>query len=440
MAEAPRVLISYAHSDDHTSAVLTLADRLRSDGLDAWIDQYEQAPPAGWRAWMEDQLRRADFVLIVASERYRGRAESSGPLEVGRGVRFESTLILDDLYEAGMWNVKYVPVVLLEADRDQVPAPLRSYQRYSLYHPGAYERLLRHLTGQPATPAPPVGPRRRLPPRTRAPIFRDGEPSRSSSSWSDSPISVKTGLGLSKGDDEPETVDAGSIPRETTTRGHGPWGALSVETGQDDVQDVPPEDRPNPFDPWTPAVPPRFQGRGSELRRLEKALDTGFGVSIVGDGRIGKSSLLRTWQGRLAAAGRMVRYLDGQGSEGASMAAFVAKAVRKPAAEIPHDPDGAADVLATWVDGAGNGLRPVLLVDELDSLPERFEPRFFERLRNLIGRLVLYENRFLSSCRAALWAKVAVKIFQSPGVILSSLEVRLPPPPGGRESVALNLL
>ncbi len=59
MAEAPRVLISYAHSEVHTPAVLALADRLRSDGLDAWIDQYEQAPPTGWRAWMEAELTSA---------------------------------------------------------------------------------------------------------------------------------------------------------------------------------------------------------------------------------------------------------------------------------------------------------------------------------------------------------------------------------------------
>ncbi len=31
----------------------------------------------------------------------------------------------------------------------------------------------------------------------------------------------------------------------------------------------------------------------------------------------------------------------------------------------------------------------MLLVDELDGLPARFDPRFFERLRNLMGRVVL---------------------------------------------------
>lgn len=337
-----RVFISYAHSEKHSEAVRDLADRLRANGIDAWIDQYEQAPPAGWRAWIEAELRKADFVLIVASASYEQRAESSGPLDAGQGARYESALILDDLYEAGRWNVKYVPVILLEQDRDHLPAPLRTYQRFSIYSPGGFERLLRLLTNQPATPAPQLGAAVHLPPKRRA--------SRDATS---PPVDH---------DLDPDTIA---------------------------VEEPPPEDQPNPFDPWTPAVPPRFKGRSSELRRLDRALDTGFGVSIVGDARIGKSSILRTWQGRLAAEGRAVRFLDGQGPEGASIAAFVAKVVRQPASQVPDDADGAADLLVSWASSTANDTRPVLLVDELDGLPGRFDPRFFERLRNLIGRVVL---------------------------------------------------
>jgi hypothetical protein len=47
MASAPpKVFISYSHDTaEHQERVLDLADRLRADGIDAEIDQYNAAPP-----------------------------------------------------------------------------------------------------------------------------------------------------------------------------------------------------------------------------------------------------------------------------------------------------------------------------------------------------------------------------------------------------------
>ena len=48
------VLISYSHdSPAHEARVLALADRLRDDGVDAILDQYESFPPQGWIKWMD---------------------------------------------------------------------------------------------------------------------------------------------------------------------------------------------------------------------------------------------------------------------------------------------------------------------------------------------------------------------------------------------------
>ena len=51
---APRVFVSYSHdSEEHRQRVLTLANKLRDDGIDVRIDRYTPAPseagPAGWR-------------------------------------------------------------------------------------------------------------------------------------------------------------------------------------------------------------------------------------------------------------------------------------------------------------------------------------------------------------------------------------------------------
>jgi hypothetical protein len=71
------VFISYTHdSAEHEDTILALARRLRDEGVDAIIDQYEPFPSKGWPHWMRQQIEEATFVLVVCSETYRRRAEA----------------------------------------------------------------------------------------------------------------------------------------------------------------------------------------------------------------------------------------------------------------------------------------------------------------------------------------------------------------------------
>lgn len=80
-----RVFISYTHdSDSHMNRVLELSERLRSDGVDSNLDQYEVSPPEGWPAWMRKQIKHADFVLVICTEHYLSRYE--GLEEKGKGA------------------------------------------------------------------------------------------------------------------------------------------------------------------------------------------------------------------------------------------------------------------------------------------------------------------------------------------------------------------
>jgi SEFIR domain len=74
---APRVFISYSHdSTAHTKAVLALAQRLRQDGVDAWIDQYENGTPEeGWPRWTLNRLDWVETVLLVAQRLIRDAFE-----------------------------------------------------------------------------------------------------------------------------------------------------------------------------------------------------------------------------------------------------------------------------------------------------------------------------------------------------------------------------
>src|SRR5439155_22973707 len=53
-------------------------------------------------------------------------------------------------------------------------------------------------------------------------------------------------------------------------------------------------------------------------------------------------------------------------------------------------PDDAADRLTSWIEAvSGKGVPPVVLVDEVESIVQSCEARFFDRLRDLLGRICL---------------------------------------------------
>ncbi|MEN0068329.1 MAG: toll/interleukin-1 receptor domain-containing protein [Myxococcota bacterium] len=98
----PRVFISYAHEPnaaDHPAHVLDLAQRLRADGVDAWIDRFEQ-PDVEWAQWMARQVERANRILCVCTETYKHRFDGEPDKGHDTGVRFEGPLIRERLKRA----------------------------------------------------------------------------------------------------------------------------------------------------------------------------------------------------------------------------------------------------------------------------------------------------------------------------------------------------
>lgn len=61
MNENPKVFISYSHQDTvYENKVLEFSNKLRSEGIDASIDLYEEAPSegglVGWKIKSENQI------------------------------------------------------------------------------------------------------------------------------------------------------------------------------------------------------------------------------------------------------------------------------------------------------------------------------------------------------------------------------------------------
>lgn len=166
----PRVFISYSHdSEEHRSRVLELSERLRSEGVDAWVDRYVTAPPEGWPKWMEDEVQRADYLLLICTETYKLRWEGRESPGKGLGVTWEAILARQLLYETGARNEKLIPVLFDGPVEACVPLALRPYTRHRL--PGEYENLYRHVTNQPDVVPHAIGATRSpVPATTAAPL------------------------------------------------------------------------------------------------------------------------------------------------------------------------------------------------------------------------------------------------------------------------------
>lgn len=169
VSKPPRVFISYSHdSPEHEGSVLGLSNRLRAEGVDANIDQYDSAPDDGWPRWMECQIREADFVLVICTETYLRRVEHREEPQKGHGVLWEANAIYNHLYSEGTVNKKFIPVLVGGSSPKDIPLPLKGFTRYGVDADEGYVALYRHLTAQPEVNKPALGHLKSLPTKEKS--------------------------------------------------------------------------------------------------------------------------------------------------------------------------------------------------------------------------------------------------------------------------------
>lgn len=158
------VFISYSHdSAEHVKRVLDLSNRLRGDGVDCVIDQYESSPVEGWPRWMDKKIRDCKYVVMLCTEAYYHRVMGEEVEGKGLGVRWEGNLVYQHLYNAGTINNRFIPVVTGHQHQAFIPAPMQGATYYSLSDDSGYEDLYLRLTDQPKTVKPELGKRHPLP-------------------------------------------------------------------------------------------------------------------------------------------------------------------------------------------------------------------------------------------------------------------------------------
>lgn len=160
-----KIFISYSHdSAEHMEKTLRLSNRLRNDGIDSYIDQYQMSPPEGWARFTMREVHEADFVLVVCTEIYHRRSLGYEEKGVGLGVKWESAIIVQELYESEANNTKVIPVILSPEDAGHVPVFLRGTTLYHLYTEEGYTKLYHRLTNRPETRQEELGGLKPLPP------------------------------------------------------------------------------------------------------------------------------------------------------------------------------------------------------------------------------------------------------------------------------------
>lgn len=168
----PTVFISYSHdSKEHQDRVLKLSDKLRSEGIDCTLDQYEDSPPEGWPKWMDRNVKNSDFILVICTETYYNRV--MGTDEKGLGIKWESSLIYQQLYNAGANNTKFIPIHFKGGKFEHIPEPLQGATFYNVDDSDNYEKLYWRLRGVKIQ-KPELGRLRKLPEKERRTLFIGG--------------------------------------------------------------------------------------------------------------------------------------------------------------------------------------------------------------------------------------------------------------------------
>lgn len=168
-----KVFMSYSHdSQQHINQALELANRFRKEGVDCWIDQYQESPSEGWAQWASNQITEAEFVLVVCSETYLLRFTGKAQTGTGLGVKWEGAFINQQIYDAEGHNRKFIPIILSPDNVRSIPNILRGVTYYDMSIAEGYDALYRRLTHQPSIVPPDIGPIKPLPPLERKYSFR----------------------------------------------------------------------------------------------------------------------------------------------------------------------------------------------------------------------------------------------------------------------------
>ena len=147
-----KVFISYASEENiYNDWVKAFADRLRTDGIDVVLDQYDLQLGDRLTQFMETAVTEAEYVIILITKNYTEKADA----RTG-GVGFETDLVTSDILVSGKRR-KFIPIFIM-TDFNEAPRFLRGVKGLQITNLFDYDKqygqLYETLTNQrPQKPA-----------------------------------------------------------------------------------------------------------------------------------------------------------------------------------------------------------------------------------------------------------------------------------------------
>ena len=156
MAENPKVFISYSHdSPEHKLWVSELGARLRRNGIDAILDQWDLGLGADVTRFMERGIVGADRVLVICTDQYVSKANADEG-----GVGYERMIVNAELVQ-NLGTDKFIPIIRQASTKEKVPTFLgtRVYAdfRDDSHFDAEYGKLISELHEMPIVQKPPLG-------------------------------------------------------------------------------------------------------------------------------------------------------------------------------------------------------------------------------------------------------------------------------------------
>ena len=151
---APKVFISYSWDGKaHENWVLNLATKLRENGIDAILDQWELELGKLIPNFMENSVTKSDRVICVITPNYNEKT-----INLHGGVGYEYSIISAEIMDK-IDTQKFIPL-LKEGDNECIPKSLKGRTYIDMRNDNSFEDrledLLRDIYKEPKNKKPPI--------------------------------------------------------------------------------------------------------------------------------------------------------------------------------------------------------------------------------------------------------------------------------------------